>query len=92
MIEADLLKFEDGRCHLEGCPARKVGHWNEVVTMTLHTNKARTEFWYESSCAPGHKQPTYAVPERHRDMIARLKARPETREALASLGVAQPLF
>jgi hypothetical protein len=54
---AEVLEFE-GRCGLERCPRIGVGHWTEPVTFRLRTNKARTRFWYESSCAPGLPQPS----------------------------------
>ncbi len=88
---SDYLQFE-GRCHLEGCPKRRFGHGLDAVTMTLRTNKRRTEFWYESSCAPGQRQPSTAAHEAQRDMLSHLRAWQETEAVLHGIGVQAPLL
>ena len=78
------LSFE-GQCTLEDCPSRGEGHWLKPVTMLLKTNPKRTDFWYESTCAPGRRQQIWL--EGPQGALHQLRNLHETMAYAAALGV-----
>ena len=81
-IDPDAVVSFEGRCWLERCPGRTAaGHWNNEVTFTLKSNRQRTDWWYESSCAPGVRQPSTRYHWRA-DVLDRMKKHAETQAVI----------
>lgn len=84
---AEILEFE-GQCRIEH---GGWGHWTVPVTFKLKTNKARTKWWYEASCAPGKPQPRHGLYWRA-EILERLEKWPETLEVLQAFGAAPAMM